>query len=277
MNLNAITKLYTIFNTKKWTEKEGNDIVYSNFCQLLLNLNEQQVQLLLELAERYTWISFSEYQGKIINVLNKIEKEKLDNIKKVILFPIMKPEDQEKTKSGHAVLYLLKAIKPYLLKYKNIKFEEIETFKEITNEHFHIKNDELIFLLDDYLGSGETIKATIEEILKNRNINPNNLNVISIAAQNDSILFLESINIPIYTEFVFYKGISDYYKSPELEEKVEIMKGIEKMIPANHFYFGFNGSEALVTLMRTPDNTFPIFWKEHKKNDNKFNAPFSRY
>ena len=55
------------------------------------------------------------------------------------------------------------------------------------------------------------------------------------------------------------------------------MLRIEKMIPAGSFFsLGYNDSEALVTLLRTPDNTFPIFWKEYKKNGKKFEGPFSR-
>jgi hypothetical protein len=58
---------------------------------------------------------------------------------------------------------------------------------------------------------------------------------------------------------------------------LSIMTEIEKLIPGNHFSFGYNQSEALITLMRTPDNTFPIFWKEHKKSGEFYDAPFSRY
>jgi len=42
MDISTITKLYSIFKNKKWTDKDGNDIVYGNFCQLLFNLNVQQ-------------------------------------------------------------------------------------------------------------------------------------------------------------------------------------------------------------------------------------------
>lgn len=277
MNITSITKLYTIFNDKKWTDKEGNNIVFSNFCKLLSNLNDTQRELIIDLAERYTWITLSEYQSKIVNVLNIVEEEKLNNIKRIILFPVMKPEDENKTKSGHTILYMLRAIKPMLHRYKEIEFKEIESYEHIKSEKFKLKDTDAVFLLDDYLGSGETIKATINELLSNRNIEPKKLNVISIAAQSDSTEFLKKIDVAYYTDMITKKGISDYYKSPELEEKIRIMLEIEKLIPGNHFSFGFNQSEALITLMRTPDNTFPIFWKEHKKSGEIYEAPFSRY
>jgi len=277
MDITSITKLYTIFNNKKWTDKEGNEIVFSNFCTLLSNLNDTQRELIMDLAERYTWITLSEYQSKIINILNSVEKEKLDSLKRIVLFPVMKPEDVKKTKSGHTILYMLRAVKPLLLRYKEIEFDEIESYEIIKSSKFKLKDTDAVFLLDDYLGSGETIEATIKEFLSNRNIKPEKLNVISIVTQCDSTEFLKKIDVAYYTDLITKKGISDYYKTPELEEKIKIMTEIERFIPNNHFSFGYNQSEALITLMRTPDNTFPIFWKEHKKSGKIYEAPFSRY
>ncbi|MDX2279195.1 MAG: hypothetical protein NW218_06380 [Saprospiraceae bacterium] len=277
MDITTITKLYTIFSDKRWTDKDGNKIVFTNFCKLLSNLNENQRDLIIDLAERYTWITLSEYQSRLINLLDSVEQEKLDSLQRIVLFPVMKPEDEKKTKSGHTILYMLRAIKPLLTRYKKIDFKEIETYDTITSDEFKLKHNESIFLLDDYLGSGETIEATVQEVLKNRNIEPKQINVISIAAQFDSTDFLDKIDVAYYTSVIFKKGISDFYVSPELEEKIQIMEDIEKLIPGNHFSFGFNQSEGLITLMRTPDNTFPIFWKEHKKGGEIFEAPFSRY
>jgi hypothetical protein len=86
------------------------------------------------------------------------------------------------------------------------------------------------------------------------------------------------MNIPIYYDFIGSKGISDTYSGESLDEKIKIMLEIEKMIPGSTlFSLGYNQSEALITLTRTPDNTFPIFWKDHRKKGKKFKAPFPRY
>ncbi len=277
MDILPITKLYAIFSVNGWTGKDGNEIVFENFCKLLANLSEPQRDLIIELAERYTWITFSEYSNQLIKILEGIENEKLKSLKKIVLFPIMKPEDEGKTKSGHMVLYAVYALKPLLHGYKHIEFKKIEKFKEITADGFAISDDEAIFLLDDYLGSGETIESTLTEIFKNKKIKKSDLYIISISAQKESLDYIINLGISVYTEHLSEKGISDYYPTPILEKKTEIMLEIEKLIPGNHFSFGYNSSEALITLMRTPDNTFPIFWKEYKKNGKKFEAPFSRY
>jgi hypothetical protein len=277
MNVSDITRLYSIFSNKRWHDNYGNDIVYTNFCNLLTNLTEDQIQLILDLAERYTWITYSEYQTRIINTFNKVEDEKLKALKKVYLFPIIKLKDQGKTKSSHQVLYLMRAFKQFLPRYDHIKFEELEFFKELDASKFDINKNEAIFLLDDYIGSGETIHETLEIILRNRKIELNHLHIITIAAQYEIYKFISELPISIYADHIDGKGISDYYSSPEREEKIRIMQEIERLIPGNHFRFGYQETEALITLTRTPDNTFPIFWKEHKRNNITFEAPFARY
>jgi hypothetical protein len=274
MNIDITIKLYNIFVEKKWTEYDGNKDVFKKFCELLLNLNDEQQELIIDLVKRYTWISYSMYQKKIIDILNKVDDCKLTGIKKIILFPIMKPEDENKSKSGHGILVLTKTTIKTLEKYKRFQIEIIESYDTIKANNFILKETDTIFLLDDFLGSGETIKATIEEILLNKNIITSNINVISIAMQSNSIDYLKSIGVIYYTDVTLEKGITDYYITPKLEENVLLMKEIEKLIPGNHCRFGYNDSEALITLLRTPDNTFPIFWKQHKKSGIFYEAPF---
>lgn len=52
------------------------------------------------------------------------------------------------------------------------------------------------------------------------------------------------------------------------------MKQIEtKMYIQDKFRFGYCKSESLVTMCRTPNNTFPVFWEE---KGNMKTAPFPR-
>lgn len=277
LDISTITRLHSTFSDKKWIYNDGQKEIYENFCQLLGNLDFEQQQLILELVDRYTWITLNEYQARLINILNSIPKEKIDPLKKIILFPIMKPEDEAKTKSGHTVLYMTYAFIPHLTNYKHIDFVKIESYEKIISEKFRLNSNSHIFLLDDYLGSGETIEATINKILENKSISTDQISVISIITERASVCFLEENNISCYTDMITLRGISDFYKSPDLEEKIKIMVEIEKLIPGNNFRFGHNESEGLITLLKTPDNTFPIFWMKHRKDSIKYNAPFERY
>lgn len=275
--LDNITKLHNIFLEKDWLKNPFNETVFGNFCILLSNLSETQRRLILELTTRYTWLNHNDCQTRLIKALQSVEDEKLVALDRIYVFPIMKKDDEDKTKSGHYILYMLRGLQPFLSKFRHIKFIEIESFEKLAAGNFKIGKKETIFLVDDYLGSGETITETIEIILKNRDIDISNLNIIAVAAQKETVEFVKDLGIPIYTEFVYFKGISDYYKSPDLEEKSQIMLDIESLIPGNFYSFGYNGSEALISLVRTPDNTFPIFWKQYRISRRKFDPPFPRY
>lgn len=278
INIDIVMKLYSLFSDKRWHEIEGNKQVFENFCKLTDNLTEEQTDLIIELTERYKWITFNEYNARLIKLLNNIYEEELEEIKTIYLFPIIKPEDEGKIKSGTNIIYMLRGIKPLINKFDKIKFEEISTFEMLNEENLILKKNELLILIDDYVGSGETLKSTLTEVFKNQTLSNDKVIVASIILQQDSINFLDEIGIRYYTSDIVIKEISQRYVSPLLEEKIKIMKEIEKLIPGgNHFSFGYEQSEALVTMIRTPDNTFPIFWKEHRKNGEKFKAPFPRY
>ena len=277
MKPTTFAKLYTIFNNKRWHDKEMHEIVFRNFCELLGNLNEKQQNLLLELVERYTWMTFAEYQGKLVHIFNSIPQEEIENLRKIILFPVMKPDDEEKTKSGHGVLIILRGVRPFFTRYNHIKFKEVEVFEYFEAADYEIAEDERIFLLDDFLGTGDTIKSTIEKLLSNPNISLDKIRVITVASHNQAVGYMNSIGVKYNTELITTKGLSDHYVTPELEEKIALMKEIEKLLPSKKYSFGYGKSEGLITLYRTPNNTFPIFWQDYEKNEQKFKAPFPRY
>ena len=84
----------------------------------------------------------------------------------------------------------------------------------------------------------------------------------------------QKTGVEIYAYYNFRKGISDYYSDDQLVGCLRTMKGIEnKLKVSSKFRLGFAQSEALISLIRTPNNTFPVFWKS---KDLPSPAPFSR-
>lgn len=279
MNIKPVAKIYSLFAKKGWVTQANHEVVFERFCHLLMNLDQEDKRdLIFELAENYNWISSNEYSARLTNVLKKVEDDKLESCKKIIVFPIMKPEDEDNVKSGHSILYLIRGLKPFIEKYNNVKIEELTRYEDITQDVFTPSATDLFFLVDDFIGSGETIKITLKEILKNRNIKRENINIVTVACQQAAIDFAKDFGFSIYYDHLEKKGITDNNDSTVANEKISIMLDIEKMIPEGRmFSLGYNQSEALITLIRTPDNTFPIFWKEHKVKGVKFKPPFPRY
>ena len=277
MNPTTFAKLYSIFSSKQWHGKETHEIVFKNFCELMGNLNEKQQNLMLELSERYIWLSHPEYQRKLIKIFNSIPEDEIDGIDSIILFPIMRPEEEKKTKSAHGILLSLRGITPFLEKFTDISWKEIESFEILAKKKYTLAENEIVFLLDDFLGTGDTIKSTIEKLLNETDISVEKIKVITIASHEKALDYLQDVGVKYYTDIITCKGISDYYGDTELKKNIDTMLEIENLLPSKKFSFGYGESEALITLYRTPNNTFPIFWHDYKKNKTKYKAPFPRY
>jgi hypoxanthine phosphoribosyltransferase len=77
-----------------------------------------------------------------------------------------------------------------------------------------LKKNETIFLIDDYIGSGETLNFCLDELRVNPTINNDKINIISLASQNEIYEKLKAEGIAFYTDFISKKGISDDYSPP---------------------------------------------------------------
>ena len=84
----------------------------------------------------------------------------------------------------------------------------------------------------------------------------------------------QKTGVEVYAYYIFRKGISDYYSDDQRDGCLKTMAGIEdKLKVDSDFRLGYAQSEALISLIRTPNNTFPVFWK---KKDKSSPAPFLR-
>lgn len=266
VDLNLVMQLNEIFQEKDWNRQEDKKYVYESLCSISEHLddNQDEKDLFIDLIKRYQWMSYSDYSSIITKLLENILIKSELNISKCYVFPILKPEDSKKNKSGKSISYMMKCKKPFIREAKNIKLEEIHLFEELAD--LTLKDNEYLILADDYIGSGETLLACINEI---NNINENltsKIIIATIALQQDTIEKLSSFKL--FYGLVVSKGISDYYEEKEIiNRNINTMLQLEKkLISGRMFSLGYEASEGLITMLRTPDNTFPIFWHEYKKN-----------
>ncbi|MGV2450033.1 UNVERIFIED_CONTAM: hypothetical protein POZ17_09230 [Ralstonia mannitolilytica] len=273
VGLQFVMQLKRIFNEKKWSDYENNDYVFESLCNLseLLIESEEEYELFLDLINRYSWLSLNDYGVKVTKLLELVLIDSGISINKFYTFPAIKPEDQKKNKSGNTVSYMMKGIKPFIRRAKHIKFDEITLFDEFNG--LSLKKDEYIVLVDDYIGSGQTLFACIDEIIKLNSTLQDKIIIATIAIQHDTI---PKIKFPLFYIDIVKKGISDCYSSPTKEKHIQTMINLEtKLISGRNFSLGYEQSEGLITMFRTPDNTFPIFWHEYKKSTNLY-PPFPR-
>jgi len=274
--IEAILSINRIFKKNKWHEKDAQDLAMEGFCRLLDSLEPEQRILLLELTNNYQWISHDEYRDKFVQAMEAISEDQLTDVKKIHFFPIIKPEDENKVKSGEHLFYIIKSFKRLMTKYNHIQFEYLKTFDQL--QALKLESEERLFLVDDYIGSGDTFNHCLTEVAKNSSLSSSAIKVVCIAIQEDTQLNLVLEGYAVLKTIVLKKGITDYNERAVAEEKKTLMREIERNIPGSKpVSLGYNETEALITMARTPDNTFPIFWKKFRKEGKYFDAPFARY
>lgn len=273
VEIDFVLKLQGIFTKKNWMGVPNYNHAFESLCNLSSHFEDDEDQKLLffELIEKYDWMSLNDYIYNINNLLEKIFANFSTPIKRFYTFPIIKPEDEGKNKSGNTISYMIKCNKPFLDFFKNSELIEFTNFNEF--DSLALKDDDYIILVDDFIGSGETLNACTTRILE---INPQLESKILIATIVIHYDTVKNVKFPLFHNLEVRKGISDFYASPNKEKNIDLMVKLEnKLISGRNFSLGYEQSEGLITLMRTPDNTFPIFWHQYKKSIG-FNPPFPR-
>lgn len=276
-NLELLLKFQSIFEEKSWSLIDGYDEKLDRFGLLIDNLAEEEINLILELTHLYEWMSYNDYHNNLRSLLKQVLVKSLPNKSRLLIFPIIKPTDESEVKSGHVVMKMMESIKPSINGFKGIQINLLKEFRDLRPERLEMSDNDFLILVDDYIGSGKTLNKTLLELNKNPTVG-SKFAIVSMVIQDQAKLLLEENNISHYYSVLLKKGISDNNNSPHLEKKMELMRTIENKIPkVSRYRLGYEKSEALITLMRTPNNTFPIFWKGIITKGGEIDAPFQRY
>ena len=288
LTVDELLKIKDIFEKKNWEIINEDLSHFDRYCQKIEQFkSKEQKELILELTERYLWIKSTNYithleiaLKKLLNVkkIKKILKrnEKKEKKTKIYVTPLMTPKDFFRTKSFHYFAYLFTGNELYNKFPKinfeliNLKINIIEQYLREVNEYLN-KDNTIFIAVDDFIGTGDTAKKYIQTLSFCKNIE--NLIILTLVIQKEAIQKIKENypKIKIFSSVIRKKGISDCYFNSELSKKISTMKQIEKKLEKldKKFLFGYGRSESLVTMIRTPNNTFPIFW--HGEN-----PPFPR-
>ena len=273
-------KLVEVFTANEWeipNEEAGMESRFNRFCERLCTLDAEEQRLVIELTRRFTAIGGTEYPQLILKLMNCLHSQNLpvfSEVEKVFILPLIAPEDRGRTKSSSVVWYHCREelIRDSpLLADKTVLCCDIEKASWIKN----LKINELVILVDDFIGSGETAVSAVNWLTDSFGTDPKQIVILSIAALEMGIDHVrQKTGVEVYAYYIFRKGISDYYSDDQRDGCLKTMAGIEdKLKVDSDFRLGYAQSEALISLIRTPNNTFPVFWK---KKDKSSPAPFLR-
>lgn len=242
--------------------------------------NENQKKLVENLINNFTYTTSKELNESGEEIANLIEKKWL--LKPSNTFLVAKCDDR-KPDGSQAFLQSLKNKFSYEWEGKNFYNNLLEAVHKIE----HNSN---IILVDDFIGTGETIKSKYKYFVKKlneRKIENYNIKIVSFAAMEFSKTRLDSlIGVDYHSALWLKKGISELISEAK-EQRVAIseMRNLENSLSETYknlnltkHSFGYKGSESLFTLesFNIPNNVFPIFWWPQLKNKTYHKTIFRR-
>ena len=263
-----------IFSQNKWISYEFDNTSLEKTMNLGKDLSNEQRDLLVYLLNKYVQIPPSQYITRILNVLSKIDTNSIKNINKIYIAPLKKPEDFLLPKSSDYVSYQFKM--PVISNSAIFNNREvIITSINCLPKDLQNSSVKKLFLVDDFSGSGETVFSCLDYLKQEKQILGNKITILLLAGMKDSINKIQQKGYEVYCDLIQEKGISSIIDDIKRNDFTILMNEIEAKyhIDINsEIHFGYNHSESLITLIRTPNNTFPIFWDSTKVK----NAPFKR-
>ena len=243
-----------LFHRKTWDRYNGIDVIMQKYTVMLSKLNDSQQDLIIELSDRFLWIT--DYRDDILLQMNRI-LESYKNYQTYYVIRCVKEKEQKKAKSSGYVLYQIKEAS------LQSQLKKPVTFLDCMSDLRNVKDfDSSIFILvDDFIGTGDTAVECMDDL---RNRFPgvaDRMVVMCIAAMTKGKERLSALHVSVFASHFLDKGITDHYSGYRPEQKKQQMLEIERTLKINPSWsFGYGKSEALVCLIRCPNNTFPIYW-----------------
>lgn len=243
---------------KKGWQYEGQQ-KFDRFCETLAFLTEEQMELYLELTQNFlVFEDVSSYRTGILNVFSKLET---NNLTKIYIYPLLAEEDFKKSKSSNFLHYQFRDSRFELPDDVDNKLVFLDRPGEGLPKDINSNKKLLIILVDDFIGTGETALGAVKFLCDKKEIDKNKMVVLSLVAQQKGIDAIKAAGVTVHSHIVRNKGITDNYVEEIKSKYIAIMEKIEKLINVEDAYqFGYGRSEALVKVVRTPNNTFPIYW-----------------
>ena len=266
IKISKFAQIKEIIKKKDWPT---NDILFEKICGILVYFSDEQQDLIIELLNHYLLVSMNEYPKYFESMFHDVD---FTGISKLYVLPLLKEDDFGGIKSSTFILYMLKGWGIILPENLDIYF--IERAEQIGKDMSNKK----IILVDDFVGTGDTALAACEHLYYDFGVSYKNIMIFTIVSLEEGKKRLRDQNIQIFCSFTCNRGISDKYSSPIKEEYLSIMHAIEEKIDVREYErLGYKQSEALVSLHRTPNNTFPVYRYSKKfKDGTQYEGPFKR-
>jgi hypothetical protein len=249
--------------------------LFERYCRMCARLDDKQRALVVELTRRYMWLPPEGRGTSLLRAWQSMMPQLPISIEAVLVAPLMKM-GAERPKSPDAAYYDLLAREQSLRRITQpLWLVPCRTYGIVAR---HANPSAAIVLVDDYVGSGKTADEAIEHLYtKCPQAKQSLIWVLTVASQAAARAALTKPNCRIVSHHVLPRGISDN-RDLDVTAALDVMDDIGSMLGVDkEERLGFGRAEALVTLGRTPNNTFPVFWTDRPVNGVVWDSPFTRY
>lgn len=289
LSTDTLDRLNDIFIAKGWDLSNDPYKLFNRFTVNLERLEQEDQDFILHVTKNYNVYSSGDYEAMLAQCLNKLNDlnyfgEK--NIKVSPLLPYSELEHVEtdfvfryttgerKVKSSNFVCYLFKSNQMSYLKYLiNQKIEVLNFLNKDDIEQL-LTDEHKLLLVDDYIGSGGTALTTIKTYLR-LGIKRENIRVLSLLVDQKGELELRKLGIEFIKSDYEYNTLYTLYNSIDDDIRKKLNRIARKLKVTRSYKSGYQETMALVSLVRTPNNTLPFYWSD--KHDRGIQAPFPRF
>ena len=231
--------------------------------------------MLLQLTADFLYCPLGGYLASLHRALSSIPPDAFGDSAEVLFVPLLAPKDYGKAKSGQAVAYHAMASRAEATVLANKSVQAANDPRELTGK-FGTRSSCQIIFCDDFIGTGDTADEALQAYRQEFRAAGDQVAVVCLVAQRDGWNRVKA-QAPIYCDTIRSKGITDAEAFEDPAVAKELMVQIEARLGvAVDYRFGYKQSEALVSMERTPNNTFPVFWSTDKVDGAPWPAPFPR-
>lgn len=276
LNATTFDQLIELFEENNWDTDAADNQLFDRFSNVLDKLNQEDQDFILKLTKSYRVYNLQDYEEMLKECLIKMDSNNYfeRTEKEIIVAPLLCYNkgiyNIKEPKSSNLMSYLMKSDNLSYLNFMNEAGLKVVSYLDSKDIDLIKMGKAQLLLIDDFIGSGSTARKAINSYLKT-GIVPEQITVITLLIDGTGKEVLDYLNINYFT------SNKEYFTLYDLEEDIPAVKQkirrISKKVGATKSYeLGYNKTMALLSLVRTPNNTIPFYWVSKK-----FKAPFSRF
>ena len=277
-DLYTASEIERYIGNKRFDPKITRDNLKEKVGCWIERFEEEDKQYFLSLLQKYVYISQNEFQHRIYNlctyIYGKLEQQGIE--KTQVLF-VTVPSLDGVMSGGDALRNALREVNAEWL-------EKDQVVSDISRVNDSILNNKkAIIFIDDILGTGFSLRGTIEQFIDKFSINKVKncrLGIASVLMTKHAVDYIKSrlkkLDLDVYAQPQNYirscmKG-GYIFSGNEVKKIEEIILNYEKEIGMDmengkDYAMGFKACKLLLSFYyNTPNNTLCTFWKYTGKN-----------